>query len=100
VAAVLAGTGRGDPAWRAALAPPELRARTTLLSATLLELALDGCVVEPARALLDLSLAGEAAWHAALRRLERIGHSTGPAYAAGVGGALVLTGGRASSVSR
>ena len=90
IAAVVAATGRLDARWHAALAPPDLRERTTPLSATLLELATAGQVMEPVRALLDLSPAGAAAWPAALRRLERVGHSTGPAYAAGVAAALAL----------
>ncbi|MBW3602493.1 MAG: DUF2877 domain-containing protein, partial [Actinobacteria bacterium] len=60
------------------------RDRTTALSATLLELAARGEVVQPARPLLDLD-AGEAAWGRALSRLLRVGHSTGRAYALGIG---------------
>lgn len=60
------------------------RERTTALSATLLELAARGEVVEPARPLLDLGT-DEAAWRRALRRLLRVGHSTGRAYALGIG---------------
>ncbi|MDP8977290.1 MAG: DUF2877 domain-containing protein, partial [Actinomycetota bacterium] len=57
---------------------------TTALSATLLELAARGEVVEPARPLLDLGADG-AAWRRALRRLLGVGHSTGRAYALGIG---------------
>jgi hypothetical protein len=63
------------------------------LSATLLELAAAGQVVEPVQGLLDLSDAGERRWPSALRRFERIGHSTGPAYAAAVGASALLLGG-------
>jgi Protein of unknown function (DUF2877) len=66
----------------AALAP--VPGRTTALSATLLELAAQRRLVEPAGRLLDLGPAGEAAWPAALRRLERLGHGSGRAYAAGI----------------
>ena len=58
--------------------------RTTTLSATLLELAAQGRLAEPAGRLLDLSPDGEAAWPAALARLERLGHGSGRAYAAGI----------------
>jgi hypothetical protein len=60
------------------------RERTTALSATLLELAARGRLAEPAGRLLDLSPGGEAAWPAALARLERLGHGSGRAYAAGI----------------
>ena len=42
-------------------------------------------MVEPAGRLLDLSAAGELAWPGALRRLERVGHGSGRAYAVGIG---------------
>jgi Protein of unknown function (DUF2877) len=64
--------------------------RTTALAATLLELAARGQVVEPAGRLLDLSPAGERAWPPALRRLERLGHGSGRAYALGIGSAAWL----------
>jgi hypothetical protein len=59
-------------------------ARTTGLSATLLELAAQGRLAEPAGRLLDLGPDGEAAWPAALARLARLGHGSGRAYAAGI----------------
>jgi hypothetical protein len=93
VAAALAAARGPAARWPEAPSPRRLRALTTPLSATLLELAAAGRVVEPIRALLDLTPAGERAWPAAMRRLERIGHSTGPACAAGVGAALVLLAG-------
>jgi hypothetical protein len=77
--------GPPDPPWNrllAALRP--LPGRTTALSATLLALALDRRLPEPAGRLLDLSPAGEQAWPAALTRLERLGHGSGRAYAAGI----------------
>jgi hypothetical protein len=58
--------------------------RTTALSATLLELAARGRLAEPAGRLLDLASGAEAAWPAALVRLERLGHGSGRAYAAGI----------------
>lgn len=78
--------GPGDWAQRcvAGVLGQRPRRRTTALSATLLELAALGEVVEPARPLLDLD-AHEDEWRRALRRLLRVGHSTGRAYALGVG---------------
>jgi Protein of unknown function (DUF2877) len=58
--------------------------RTTALSATLLALACDRRLAEPAGRLLDLGPGGEAAWPGALSRLERLGHGSGRAYAAGI----------------
>ena len=79
-------TAREGPGPRGA----ELAGRTTALAATLLELAARGQVVEPAGRLLDLSPAGEPAWPGALRRLERLGHGSGRAYALGIGSAAWL----------
>jgi Protein of unknown function (DUF2877) len=75
----------------AALVDPA-RARTTALSATLLELAARGLLAEPAGRLLDLSPAGERAWPAALARLRRLGHGSGRAYATGIAAACLLAG--------
>jgi Protein of unknown function (DUF2877) len=72
----------------AALAPPP--GRTTALSATLLALAAGRRLAEPAGRLLDLGPAGAAAWPGALSRLERLGHGSGRAYAAGIAAAAVL----------
>jgi Protein of unknown function (DUF2877) len=72
------GPGRDDPG------------RTTALSVTLLRLAARGLLAEPAGRLLDLGPAGERDWPAALRRLERLGHGSGRAYAAGIGAAARL----------
>ena len=58
--------------------------RTTALSATLLELAARRRLIEPAGRLLDLSPGAAAALPAALARLERLGHGSGRAYAAGI----------------
>jgi hypothetical protein len=66
----------------AALRPPP--GRTTALSATLLALALDRRLPEPAGRLLDLGPGGDRGWPAALARLERLGHGSGRAYAAGI----------------
>jgi hypothetical protein len=60
------------------------RGRTTALSATLLALASQRRLPEPAGRLLDLGPGGEAAWPGALSRLERLGHGSGRAYAAGI----------------
>ncbi len=79
-AGVLVTTGAGDLV--AALIGADLRARTTSLSATLLELAGRGMGPEPLQALL----AGEPG---ALDRLLRLGHSTGRAYATGAALGLV-----------
>jgi Protein of unknown function (DUF2877) len=67
-----------------------LAGRTTALAATLLELAARGQVAEPAGRLLDLGPEGERPWRGALRRLERLGHGSGRAYAAGIGAAARL----------
>jgi Protein of unknown function (DUF2877) len=99
-AAVVAACGAAagwDPSergrWLASVRAPNLHRLTTPLSATLLELATAAQVVEPLHGLLDFSDAGASRWSGALRRLERIGHSTGPSYAAGIGAAAVLAGG-------
>jgi hypothetical protein len=77
--------GPSDPPWKPLLdALRRLPGRTTALSATLLSLALDRRLPEPAARLLDLSPTGEKAWPAALTRLERLGHGSGRAYAAGI----------------
>jgi hypothetical protein len=67
----------------AALAAPAPE-RTTALSATLLELATRRQLIEPAARLLDLDPDDEGAWPPALARLERLGHGSGRAYAAGI----------------
>jgi hypothetical protein len=78
--------GRGR--FLAALGPGP--GRTTALSATLLALASEGRLAEPAGRLLDLSPAGETAWPGALARLERLGHGSGRAYAAGIAATATL----------
>lgn len=70
----------------AGVLPDDLRVRTTKLSATLLELAARGAVMEPVHGLLSPQ------WRTALDRLARVGHSTGRAYAAGAGAALRMRG--------
>jgi hypothetical protein len=68
--------------------------RTTALSATLLELATRRQLIESAGRLLDLDPDGEGAWPPALARLERLGHGSGRAYAAGIAATTrLLTGG-------
>jgi hypothetical protein len=77
----------------AALVPDRaagMAGKTTALAATLLELAARGQVAEPAGRLLDLGPGGELAWPGALRRLERLGHGSGRAYALGIGAAAWL----------
>ena len=81
-----------------ALAP--IPGRTTALSATLLTLALERRLPEPAGRLLDLTGAGETAWPAALARLERLGHGSGRAYAAGIAATAVLLAGPTVPVRR
>ena len=49
-----------------------------------------GSLAEPAGRLLDLGPAGETAWPGALARLERLGHGSGRAYAAGIAATTVL----------
>ena len=67
-----------------------IHGRTTALSATLLTLASQRRLPEPAGRLLDLGPAGEANWPAALERLDRLGHGSGRAYAAGIGATAVF----------
>ncbi|HEX3212128.1 MAG TPA: hypothetical protein VH016_06135, partial [Actinomycetota bacterium] len=47
-------------------------------------------LAEPAGRLLDLTPAGDTAWPGALSRLERLGHGSGRAYAAGIAATAVL----------
>ena len=83
--------GPPDPPWEPLLdALRPVPGRTTPLSATLLSLALDRRLPEPAGRLLDLSPTGERAWPAALTRLERLGHGSGRAYAAGIAATACL----------
>jgi Protein of unknown function (DUF2877) len=70
-------------AFLAALVAPAPE-RTTALAATLLELAARRQLIEPAGRLLDLGPGGDAAWPAALARLQRLGHGSGRAYVAGI----------------
>jgi hypothetical protein len=79
-----AGWGRSVLAAFLAALVGQAPERTTALSATLLELAARRQLAEPAGRLLDLGPDGEAAWPAALARLERLGHGSGRAYAAGI----------------
>ena len=82
-------SGKDLGAWRSAALPDDLRARTTSLSATLLELAVEGYVSEPVQTLLDLNAPFEE-WHAQLNRLKKIGHGTGRAWAAGCAATAIL----------
>jgi Protein of unknown function (DUF2877) len=79
LAAIVAVAG-----WPRDWLPPDLRRRTTALSATLLELATEGQVVEPLQALTGPR------WRGALHRLLAFGHSTGRAYAVGAAAAISL----------
>jgi hypothetical protein len=102
---ILAGAGAALAAWgrpagvsdaqgcalRAALAPPDVRARTTALSATLLELAVAGRAAAPLIDVLDLG-SDDGSWRAALARLHALGHSTGRAWALGCAAAGVMLG--------
>jgi hypothetical protein len=69
------------------LCPPDVHSRTTSLSATLLRLAIQGQVMEPAASLLNAS--GDEP--VSLDGLTRLGGSTGNAYALAIGAALALT---------
>ena len=71
-----------------ALAPTH--GRTTALSATLLALASRRRLPEPAGRLLDFGPAAGTNLPAALARLDRLGHGSGRAYAAGIGVTAVL----------
>jgi hypothetical protein len=75
--------------WLAAVCPPDVRQRSSDLSATLLELAAAGRVAEPAGSVLDL---GDRGWQSSLRRLVGVGSSTGVAYALAIGSAALLLG--------
>jgi hypothetical protein len=79
----------GLDAWRSAVLPAGLRDRTTALSATLLELAVQGFVSEPAQTLFEREASSDV-WLDALRRLEKVGHGTGRAWAAGCAAAAIL----------
>jgi hypothetical protein len=81
-------------AWLATVAPPDLDARTTALSAALLRRACRGEAFAPMRDLLDVSVAGENRWRPALATMTAIGASTGRAYvrAAGAAAYLITTG--------
>jgi hypothetical protein len=81
---------RGE--WLRALQPVATRDRTSALSATLLQLAATGRLLEPAHGVLEFGRAGDAHWRAALHRLVVTGHSTGRAYGAAMGAAMVLLG--------
>jgi hypothetical protein len=70
--------------WLRALLGDDLRMRTTALSATLLELAASGQIARPVHDLFG------PAWRDALARLQRLGHSTGAAYARAAAGAARL----------
>jgi hypothetical protein len=70
--------------WLSTLCPPDVRVRTTALSATLLELACSGHVAEPLVTLLALD-SGEEERRGAARRLVGVGHSTGRAWMTGCG---------------
>jgi Protein of unknown function (DUF2877) len=80
--------GSARDALLAALAP--VPGRTTALSATLLALAAERRLAEPAGRLLDLTPTGGTAWPAALSRLVRLGHGSGRAYAAGIAATAAL----------
>jgi hypothetical protein len=72
-------------AWLSALVPPDLRKRTTAVSATLLELAIRGFAIGPVHALLDPVPRHDRRLPAELDRIQRFGHTTGAAYAATIG---------------
>jgi hypothetical protein len=88
--AVLAAAGRADRA--AALLPADLRERTTALSATLLELAVQGAAAAPLHDLVD---PGRASWRDALAEMRALGHTSGGAMAVGAAAAAARTDGQA-----
>jgi hypothetical protein len=83
-----AEAGWGD--WLAALAPPDLRGRTTSVSATLLELAVRGRGIGPARELLTPGPIYDRRLRRELAVLRAVGHTTGQAYAATIGAVALL----------
>jgi Protein of unknown function (DUF2877) len=85
--ACVVAAAAGDPL----ALPPGVRALTTALSATLLELAAAGAAAKPVHALLNLS---SERWGAALRELEGLGASSGRAIALGVGATAAVLGAR------
>ena len=72
--------------------PPDLRERTTALSATLLELAATGAAPRPLHTVLDTRCEP---WLAAVRDLERLGSSSGRAIARGAAAACIAVAVRA-----
>jgi hypothetical protein len=83
--------GARRQAWLAALVPADLRRLTTSVSATLLELAVRGRGIGPARALLDPRRPHDRRLHRELAVLRGLGHTSGAVYAATIGVvALVL----------
>jgi hypothetical protein len=90
VAALAGWEGEQREAWLKHAIPSGLRSRTTALSATLLELAREGCAIEPLHGLFDLGPRGELGWPSALRSLMGTGSTTGPTYAVASASAAVL----------
>lgn len=76
--------------WLAAIRALPLRVATTALSATLIELALHGHVIEPMHRLLAVAPNDAERWRHALGALERIGSSTGKAYSVATGAAALM----------
>jgi hypothetical protein len=74
------------------LVPPDVVRRTTSLSATLLELAAIGEVIEPLCTLLETEPDGPLL-ERAVERLRRVGHTSGPAYLTTAGAVAVLLAG-------
>jgi hypothetical protein len=83
----------------AAMGPPFLRRRTTSLSATLIELAVDGRVAEPLQSVLDLATS-EVKWRRAASQLRTLGHSTGRAWCWGAASAAISLLGRGADTGR
>jgi hypothetical protein len=77
-------------AWLVAIAPADLRARTSSLSATLIECAVRGEVLEPLHHVFGASSGRQR--RAASCRLRELGNSTGLAYVAAAGAAALLCG--------
>jgi hypothetical protein len=97
VAGIVAGVARAvgwsddeRHRWLASIRGLPLRVATTALSATLIELALQGQVIEPMHRLLAIGPNSAQPWRHALRALDRVGSSTGKAYGVATGAAALM----------
>jgi Protein of unknown function (DUF2877) len=90
VAQAVGWSGDEHACWLAAIRALPLRVATTALSATLIELALEGHVIEPMHRLLAIGRDDADPWRLALRALECVGSSTGKAYSIATGAAALM----------